>query len=103
MDLRLLSVPFLSSSYIRKADQENVVIACTALLKFAFFKGLLLETPLDSNGELKRDYEVYESGLTEKGTIAFEKLKGKWLSYTDRTQKYDNISMLEKWYSKMTS
>lgn len=101
MNLRLLSVQYLSTSYTRKADQENIVRACETLLGFCFEKKILINTPFNDDGTLKKEYEVYESDLTEKGRLIFEELTDKWFSYTDRTQKYDNITMLEKWYSKM--
>jgi hypothetical protein len=27
----------------------------------------------------------------------------KWLSYTDKTNKTDNVAMLDKWYNKMVN
>jgi len=101
MDLELLNVTFLMDADIRQADKNKTKIVCENLLKFSFEKSLLLDNPYDENGNFKTDFIVRESILTEKGKQIFENICDKWLNYTDRTQKYDNIIMLEKWYLKM--
>lgn len=39
--------------------------------------------------------------ITENGKVIFEILLNKWLTYTDRTQKYDDILKLEKLFEKL--
>ena len=95
------SVSGLVDSQIRQADKNRVKRVCSALLLFCFDKKLLKEIPFDSNGELRRNYDVYERHLTRIGKLYFYDLSEKWLVYTDRTNKIDNVKILEKWYSKL--
>ena len=57
---------------------------------------------VDSSGALHKNFEVYERHLTEKGRMYFNDLMFYWLAYTDRTNKIDNVKILEKWYLKIT-
>ena len=97
-----LSVQGMADSQLRQADKEHMIKVCAALLYFCFNSGLLKDNPFDSNGELRRNCEVFERHLTEKGKLYFNDLMFDWLAYTDRTNKIDNVKILEKWYSKMT-
>lgn len=105
MDLELLNVTYMMNSYIRQADKNEMKIICENLIKFSFEKSLLLNNPYDENGNFKIDFIIKESTLTEKGKQIFEKICDKWLNYTSnknaKIDKINNISMLEKWYSKM--
>ena len=97
-----LSVPDMISTQIRQADKERMIKVCTVLLSFSFEKGFLKENPVDSNGELRRNYEVFERHLTENGRLYFNDLMFDWLAYTDRTNKIDNVKIMGKWYLKIT-
>lgn len=96
-----LSVPDMVASQLRQADKEQMKAICTALLTFGYEKGLLTENPLDWDGTLCRNVVIYERHLTQRGRLYFNDLTNRWLAYTDRTNKIDNVKMLEKWYSKM--
>lgn len=99
-DTVLLNVKMLVESNVRQADKDDTVVLCHNLLYFSYEKGLLLKNPFQ---EEKLDIEtiIKESDLTEKGKQIFDDLAEKWFAYTDRTNKIDNVSMLEKWFSKM--
>lgn len=67
-------------------------------LRFCYEKELLKLNPIDKNNRIL--YMNYaKKDLTDKGKIVFNNLIYKWLSYTDRTNKIDNIKMLEKYYN----
>ena len=70
-DTVLLNVKLLAEAYIRQIDKDNTLIV------------------------------IRESDLTEIGKQIFDDLVDKWLTYTDRTQKYNNIAMLEKYFNKL--
>ncbi|WP_024468253.1 hypothetical protein [Treponema pedis] len=100
-DTVLLNVKTLMGAYIRQIDKDNILISCRNLLRFSYEKGLLQENPFDEQGDLKIDTVIRESDLTEMGKQIFDDLADKWFAYTDRTQKYDNIIMLEKYFNKL--
>ena len=52
------------------------------------------KNPFDEKGDLNIDTVIKESNLTDLGKQLFDDLADKWFAYTDRTQKYDNITML---------
>lgn len=101
-ELLYLSVPKMMDAYIRQADKNETIRVCMNLLSFSYEKGLLIDNPHRPDGEFRRNYEVYERNLTEEGKLYFEDLMYRWLEYTDRTNKTDNVKMLEKWYAKLT-
>jgi hypothetical protein len=69
-------------------------------LRFCYEKKLFLLNPLDKQGRIL--HMKYTNGdLTENGKKIFADLNMKWLAYTDRTNKIDNIKMLEKYYSNI--
>ena len=69
-------------------------------LRFCYEKGLLKLNPLDKKNRIL--YMNYTNNdLTEKGTKIFNNLEFSWLAYTDKTNKIDNIKMLEKYYLKI--
>ena len=69
-------------------------------LQFCYEKELLKQNPLDKQNRIL--YMNYTNNdLTEKGTKIFNDLMFDWLTYTDRTNKIDNVKMLEKYYSKI--
>ena len=100
-DTVLLNVKLLAEAYIRQIDKDNTLIVCSNLLQFSYEKGLLLRSPFDEQGNLKIETIIRESDLTEIGKQIFDDLVDKWLTYTDRTQKYNNIAMLEKYFNKL--
>ena len=100
-DTVLLNVKLLAEAYIRQIDKDNTLIVCSNLLQFSYEKGLLLKSPFDEQGKLKIETIIKESDLTEMGKQIFDDLVDKWLTYTDRTQKYNNIAMLEKYFNKL--
>lgn len=100
-DTVLLNVKLLAEAYIRQIDKDNTLIVCSNLLQFSYEKGLLLKSPFDEQGKLKIETIIRESDLTEIGKQIFDDLVDKWLTYTDRTQKYNNIAMLEKYFNKL--
>lgn len=66
-------------------------------LRFCYEKKLLTLNPIDKNNRIL--YMKYTNrDLTDKGKIIFNDLMHKWFNYTDRTNKIDNIKMLEKYY-----
>ena len=66
-------------------------------LRFCYEKKLLKLNPIDKNNRIL--YMNYmNKDLTDNGVIIFNDLIHKWLSYTDRTNKIDNLKMLEKYY-----
>ena len=77
-DIVLLNVRRLAEAYIRQVDKDNTLIACRNLLQLSYKKGLLHKNPFDD-------------------------LADKWFTYTDRTQKYDNITMLEKYFNNLNN
>jgi hypothetical protein len=102
-DTVLLDVKRMIDSYSTKDDKEAMRIICNSLVRFSYDKGLLLKSPFNEQGELNSETIIRERGLTEKGKSIFDDLAEKWFAYTDRTDKIDNVSMLEKWYSKMVN
>lgn len=97
-----LSVPAMVASQIRHADKEHMKTVCAAVLRFGFERGLLKDNPFDQGGRLRCSVDIYERNLTDHGKLYFNDLIYKWLEYTDRTNKIDNVKMLDKWYDKMT-
>jgi hypothetical protein len=66
-------------------------------VRFCYDKELLVMNPLDKKGRIIHMRYV-NSDLTKKGRKVFTDLLHSWLVYTDRTNKIDNIKMLEKYY-----
>lgn len=99
-ELLYLSVPAMMNAQVRQVDKNQTKEICAVLLSFSYEKGLLKDNPFDADGELRRNCEIYERHLTEQGKIYFNDLMFDWLTYTDRTNKIDNVKMLEKWYAK---
>ncbi|MGJ8660278.1 MAG: hypothetical protein ACSHWV_10545 [Cellulophaga fucicola] len=81
-----------------KSYKEMVMKSYTPVMRLSEENNLIEGDFFDENGNLKEDAKVYESNLTENGKKMFWDFMMKWLKYTDRTQKYDNIEMLEKYY-----
>lgn len=100
-DTVLLNVKTLMGAYIRQIDKDNILISCRNLLRFSYEKGLLQKNPFDEQGNLKIEVVIRESDLTDLGKRLFDDLTDKWFAYTDRTQKYDNIIILEKYFNKL--
>ena len=61
------------------------------------------KNPFDEKGDLNIDTVIKESDLTDLGKQLFDDLADKWFAYTDRTQKYDNITMLEKYFNNLNN
>ena len=101
-DTVLLDVKRMIDSYPMKDDKEAMRTICNSLVHFSYDKGLLLKSPFNEQGELNSETIIRESDLTEKGKSIFDDLAEKWFAYTDRTDKIDNVAMLDKWYGKMT-
>ena len=102
-DIVLLNVRMLVDAYIRQADKSNTLIACRNLLQLSYNNGLLHNNPFDEQGDLNIDTVIKESDLTDLGKQLFDDLADKWFAYTDRTQKYDNITMLEKYFNNLNN
>lgn len=69
-------------------------------LRFCYEKKLLVLNPLDKNHRIL--YMIYKNqDLTDTGKLVFSDLMFDWLTYTDRTNKIDNIKMLENYYLKI--
>ncbi len=102
-DIVLLNVRRLAEAYIRQVDKDNTLIACSNLLQLSYKKGLLHKNPFDEKGDLNIDTVIKESDLTDLGKQLFDDLADKWFAYTDRTQKYDNITMLEKYFNNLNN
>ena len=99
----LLNVRRLAEVYIRQVDKDNTLIACRNLLQLSYKKGLLHKNPFDEEGNLNIDTVIKESDLTNLGKRLFDDLADKWFAYTDRTQKYDNITILEKYFNNLNN
>lgn len=97
----LLNVKSLIDAYPMKDDKTATFNVCYNLLKFCYEKDLLLKKPFNDKFELNPDVIIRKSDLTDKGQNVFWNLSQKWFAYTDRTNKIDNVEMLEKWLSKM--
>ncbi len=80
-----------------KDYRETVLKNYTSLLKFCLKEELITGSYFESNENLKEDSKVYDSNLTDRGKPVFYKLMLKWFSYTDKTRKYDNEKILEKY------
>ena len=102
-DIVLLNVRRLAEAYIRQVDKDNTLIACRNLLQLSYNNGLLHKNPFDEQGDLNIDTVIKESDLTDLGKQLFDDLAYKWFAYTDRTQKYDNITMLEKYFNNLNN
>ncbi|RLJ69179.1 hypothetical protein [Pedobacter alluvionis] len=98
----IISLPNLINSQIRQKDKDETLALCKSLLIFSYQNELLKKNIYDK-GIFIDDIEIFENDLTDKGKLTFEKLVDKWLAYTDRTQKYDNVSMLEKWLNQLNN
>ncbi|AYN04397.1 hypothetical protein [Flavobacterium sp. 140616W15] len=100
----LFDVDAMIDAYIRQNDKERTKVKCINLLKFCFYKNLLLKNPFNEKNELESGI-IRESDLTELGLKIFEKLSYKWLVYTDKNDdkidRINNIKMLEKYYDKL--
>jgi len=85
---------------VNKSYPEHIVKTYDLFLiflRFCYEKKLLNLNPIDKNNRIL--YMNYTNkDLTDKGKIIFNELRDKWLTYTDRTNKIDNIKMLEKYY-----
>lgn len=100
-DIILLNTKMLIAAYIRQVDKDNILLACKNLLLFSYEKKLLLKSPFDERGDLNIDTVIKESDLTDLGKQLFDDLADQWFTYTDRTQKYDNVAILEKYFNKL--
>jgi hypothetical protein len=101
-DILLLDVKSLVNAQLREIDKNNTKNICKQFLMFVFNKGLLKKNPFDIKGEfITIDFQVKESDLVKIEPKVFYNLLLKWLAYTDKTNKVDNVAMLDKWYSKM--
>lgn len=97
----LLNVKSLIDAYPMQDDKIATLKVCNNLLKFCYSKELLLQNPFNDKNELSPDVIIKKSDLTAKGQEVFWNLSQKWFTYTDKTNKLDNIEMLEKWFAKM--
>lgn len=84
-----------------KTYKESVIKNYSALLNFCLKEHLIEGDYFNDDGTLQENGIVYESNLTERGKNIFYNLMIKWFSYTDKTQKYDNIKMLEKYLTQL--
>jgi len=101
--MEILNVPFLVNSYIRQKDKDNIVRSCKNFVLFCYKNDLITKSPFLPGGEFNNEIVLHETDLTESGEMIFEMLLDKWLAYTDRTQKYDDTSKLEKLFEKLKS
>lgn len=106
-DLCLLDVTGIVNAYTRQYDKEKTRVICSNLLKFAYDKGMLINSPFDENNSLILITIIRESNLTELGKLYFEKLADKWFLYTDKNDpkvdRANNIPMLDKYYDKLVN
>lgn len=77
--------------------QERVTKQCTSLMNFFVKNSLLTVYPLNENGIMKDNLEIYKNDLTEAGQYLFTSgAVYKWLAYTDGGRKVENYKHLEK-------
>lgn len=84
-----------------KSYKETVIKSYTPLLEFCIENELIKGDFFSNENELLENSIVYESNLTERGLPIFWDLSMKWLGYVDKTQKYNNIKMLEKYLRQL--
>lgn len=101
----LLDVEGMVNAHIRQSDKAKTRVIFSNLLKFAYDKGMLVNSPFDESGNLMAGIVIRESGLTESGKLYFDTLTDKWLVYTDKDdskiERLNNIKMLEKYYDRL--
>ena len=92
------------NAYPMKSEKAEIKIVCNNLIKYSFEKGLLKNTPYNSEDKLDENLIIYQNDLTEKGKIVFNDLMFDWLSYTDNKSgnidRKNNIKMLDKYFLK---
>ena len=77
---------FLPKNEINKNMKDIVLLKCKETSRS-------IKNPFDEKGDLNIDTVIKESDLTDLGKQLFDDLADKWFAYTDRTQKYDNITI----------
>lgn len=96
-DFVLHSVPRLLEANKSKTYHCQVLNLSTVLMRFYRDHGLLTGAdPFDSNGEIKRDFVLMKSNVTEEGLELFKKAVQGWLRFVDKGGNTENISRLEK-------
>lgn len=104
-DFELHNIPMLLGANKSKEYQNQIIRLSTSLLKFLKENHLLINVePFDLEGNLKTDFILMESAVTEDGFDLFKKYVPGWLKYLNKStveNKYENISRLEKGLAKI--
>lgn len=104
-DFELHNIPILLSANRSKEFRSQIIRSTTSLLKFFKENQLLINVePFDSEGNLKTDFVLMKSSVTEDGYELYKKDVQDWFRYLDRSvaeNKYENISRLEKGLAKI--
>ena len=100
-EFAIFDVKWMINCQLRQSDKMNTMVICYTVLKFCYEKKIIKNNPLDDDGNLRLDFTVKHSDLsdnTDEGEKKFYDFIQKWFGYTDRSHKYDNVKILEKWY-----
>ncbi|KPY87361.1 hypothetical protein RA263_27385 [Pseudomonas syringae pv. tagetis] len=101
LDLVKFSVPLLYSRNKNLQYKENIIQMSTALLKFLKDENLICTTPFTESGELKKDFEIRESDLTEEGVELFKSAIHKWWKKIDAGLDRSDVSFLKSELEKI--
>jgi len=104
-DFELHNIPLFLNANKSKDYHEQIIRLSTSLLMFLKENNLLINAePFESNGDLKIDFVLMRSNVTNDGLELFKKDVPGWCKYLDKStvpNKYENISRLEKGLAKI--
>ncbi|WP_095097409.1 hypothetical protein [Pseudomonas sp. Irchel 3A5] len=101
IDFTLFSVPMLYSRNKNTQYKEYVIQMSTALLKFLHDEGIISTLPFTENGDLKMDFLIRKSDVTEEGVELFKTAIPKWWQKIDRGLDRSDVSYLKRELDKM--
>ena len=101
VDLIKFSVPLLYSRNKNLQYKEDVIKMSTALSKFLKDEGVISNAPFTESGELKKDFEIRESDLTEDGVELFKSAIHKWWRKIDAGLDASDVSYLKSELNKI--
>lgn len=101
MRSEILNIEFLANSYIRQLDKANITKGCLTFINFCYSNGFFKSSIVLENTNSSSKMAYYDDELSEIGNRYFEELLDKWLSYIDRTQKYDDTEKLKKLFESL--
>lgn len=101
IDFTLFSVPLLYSRNKNLQYKENTIQMSTALLKLLHDEGVISTPPFTENGDLKMDFLVRKSDVTEEGVELFKNVIPKWWQKIDRGLDRSDVSFLKRELDKL--